>query len=453
MRGFGRPSSGVSAHYLVNSPDGRITQLVPTRDIAFHAGNYWVNSHSIGIEHVGLLDQGPRWYTDAVYQASARLVRSLAARYHIPLDRDHILGHEDIPGSTPASAKAMHYDPGPYWDWDRYFALLGAPLPKAWWYRRFGPELGARQRAVAERLPGERTWPAGVEPPETVLVNPGFAGHTRTVFTSAGGRMLPRQPSNAIYLHSAPSANAPLLGDPLLHPDGGPGSTALADWSARASIGQSFVVAGRAPGWTAIWFGGRMGWFADSASTPVSVPVAPAGALLTARPGCPAIHVYGAATPERGAYPADVEPVTASPLPYVIPAGQVYLGAELVPTTSYYARFDGPTAVPANHTLVTGRRMMWEISFNHRRAFVDAADVRVFGSPATAPTAQSRCAAIPAPPTPAPTLVVRPGDTLYDLARAHHVQGGWPELYRANRGRIQHPWLIHPGQRLALPRR
>jgi hypothetical protein len=111
---------------------------------------------------------------------------------------------------------------------------------------------------------------------------------------------------------------------------------------ARASIGQSFVVAGRVPGWTAIWFGAQRGWFTDPANAPVSLTIAPPGPLLTRRPGRPTIPVYGAAVPEHVAYPPGINPLDTTPLPYAIPAGQVYLGAQLVPTTDYYARFDTP---------------------------------------------------------------------------------------------------------------
>jgi N-acetyl-anhydromuramyl-L-alanine amidase AmpD len=116
---------------VIRSSDGQITQLVHTKDIAFHAGNYWFNMHSIGIEHEGVMVDGARWYTDEMYRASARLVRYLAARYHIPLDREHILGHEELPAATPDRVAAMHYDPGPYWNWAHYFDLLGAPLRSA----------------------------------------------------------------------------------------------------------------------------------------------------------------------------------------------------------------------------------------------------------------------------------------------------------------------------------
>jgi len=75
----------------------------------------------------GVLVDGARWYTEPMYQASARLVRYLAARYHIPLDREHIVGHEELPGTTPDRVATMHYDPGPYFDWAHYFQLLGPP--------------------------------------------------------------------------------------------------------------------------------------------------------------------------------------------------------------------------------------------------------------------------------------------------------------------------------------
>jgi len=61
-------------------------------------------------------------------------------------------------------------------------------------------------------------------------------------------------------------------------------------------------------------------------------------------------------------------------LQYTIPAGQVYLGVEPHHGDYYYATFDGGT-MPGHHTLVVGNRRFVEISFNHRRAFVDAADV------------------------------------------------------------------------------
>ena len=50
-----------------------------------------------------------------------------------------------------------------------------------------------------------------------------------------------------------------------------------------------------------------------------------------------------------------------------------------------------------------------------------------------------------------PTIRVRPGDTLSELAVQHGVDGGWPALYAANRSRVSDPDLIFVGQRLRLP--
>ncbi|MFF5205606.1 N-acetylmuramoyl-L-alanine amidase [Streptosporangium sp. NPDC000396] len=103
-----------SAHYVVRSSDGDITQLVREKDRAFHAGSY--NRRSVGIEHEGYISNAS-WFTDPMYRASAALTRSIADRYHIPKDRTHIVGHVQVPGSD-------HTDPGPNWDWNRYMQYV-----------------------------------------------------------------------------------------------------------------------------------------------------------------------------------------------------------------------------------------------------------------------------------------------------------------------------------------
>jgi len=116
------PSAGGSAHFLV-CQDGTVYQLVRVHDIAWHAGNWYVNQHSIGIEHEGYRDSGG--YTLAQYTASAAVVRTVVrmAGVAIMTDRNSIFGHENVPHAT-------HTDPGPLWDWRYYMSLVreGAPL-------------------------------------------------------------------------------------------------------------------------------------------------------------------------------------------------------------------------------------------------------------------------------------------------------------------------------------
>lgn len=113
---FQDPAAGVSAHYTVRSSDGAIGQSVSDQNIAHHAGNWSYNQTSIGIEHEGWVED-PKWFTDAMYRSSAKLSAYLANKYDIPIDRAHIVGHNEVPGAT-------HTDPGPYWDWDYYMTLV-----------------------------------------------------------------------------------------------------------------------------------------------------------------------------------------------------------------------------------------------------------------------------------------------------------------------------------------
>ncbi|MGP4111455.1 peptidoglycan-binding protein [Streptomyces sp. 4N509B] len=109
------PSSDVSSHYVIRSSDGEVTQMVRERDTAWHARGG--NAYSVGIEHEGWVDE-PSWFTDAMYRSSAALTRHLADRYDIPKNRQHIVGHVEVPGND-------HTDPGPHWDWSYYMQLVG----------------------------------------------------------------------------------------------------------------------------------------------------------------------------------------------------------------------------------------------------------------------------------------------------------------------------------------
>lgn len=125
---FKNPSAGVSAHYVVRSSDGEITQMVDDADIAYHDACF--NSNSIGIEHEGYVDAPATWYTPAMYQASAKLTAWLCDKYGIPKDHSHVMGH----GETPDCS--THTDPGAGWDWNHYLNLVktgGTCTPQCAW--------------------------------------------------------------------------------------------------------------------------------------------------------------------------------------------------------------------------------------------------------------------------------------------------------------------------------
>lgn len=131
----------VSAHYVIRSSDGQVTQMVREADKAWHARS--ANAYTIGIEHEAYGDI-VSYFTDAMYKSSADLVRDICSRYET-IDGRHtfyrdtldsgirlneglhslggesactkIRGHQHYPDQS-------HTDPGPYWDWNYYYKLI-----------------------------------------------------------------------------------------------------------------------------------------------------------------------------------------------------------------------------------------------------------------------------------------------------------------------------------------
>lgn len=122
LRVFKDPGHGAATHYVIRK-DGHVAQMIRELDVAFHAGNRSYNERSIGIEHEGFVHR-PQDFTDAMYRSSARLTAGICVRYDIPVDREHIIGHVEVPGTD-------HTDPGPHWDWPKYMRLVSAAMPAA----------------------------------------------------------------------------------------------------------------------------------------------------------------------------------------------------------------------------------------------------------------------------------------------------------------------------------
>jgi N-acetyl-anhydromuramyl-L-alanine amidase AmpD len=120
LRAFSIRASDVSAHYVIRG-DGHIAQIVGEADTAWHAGNAWFNRHSIGIELELDRTTNPA-FTPEQYYAAASLACAISARQGIPLDRTHIVGHNEVPGST-------HSDPGPTWGWPHFMYLTSLCAP------------------------------------------------------------------------------------------------------------------------------------------------------------------------------------------------------------------------------------------------------------------------------------------------------------------------------------
>jgi N-acetyl-anhydromuramyl-L-alanine amidase AmpD len=131
---FQNCNASVSAHYVLRSSDGQVTQMVLESNKAWHVGSE--NPYTIGLEHEGYVNQAS-WYTNAMYVGSANLVRDITqSGYGINPLRTYygpgcsgsatqcglgactkIKGHQMFPNQS-------HNDPGPNWNWAKYYLLI-----------------------------------------------------------------------------------------------------------------------------------------------------------------------------------------------------------------------------------------------------------------------------------------------------------------------------------------
>lgn len=141
LNASGNYNVAVSVNYAVNglkdnSTDaarGEISQLVSEAYYAWHAGCW--NLYSVGTEHEGFASN-PAWYTEEMYQSSSLLQRHFCDKFGIAKDRNHVIAHgQKLVAGWSAWADAnlpaafdpncnTHTDPGPYWDWNHFMALI-----------------------------------------------------------------------------------------------------------------------------------------------------------------------------------------------------------------------------------------------------------------------------------------------------------------------------------------
>jgi hypothetical protein len=344
-------------NYSVRSSDGLIAQHLQAEDVGWHAGNWYVNMHSIGVEHEGFAVSGPTWFSEPMYRKSARLIRYLCAEYKIPVDRAHIIGHDQVPATTTAGIPSMHWDPGPFWDWEHYFELLGAPL-----------ENGTR---IKKKLA------VG----DIIRILPGFDGNEQTVTGCDTNNPPicvvdgPQPATNFVALHVQPDEGAPLVKDIGLHPDGSASTTKPDDVGGRVAAGTDFVVAAVYGDWTAIWYLGQKAWFHNPVKSPTARLVKK-GVKAVPKQGKD-IQVFGRAYPESSAYPDPSWDQGVAPFSYVWGAGQEYVIADQDVPTDYYRATTYDVTTPDDHIDIVGKNKYYLVYFGHRVMYVQAKDVKL----------------------------------------------------------------------------
>jgi N-acetyl-anhydromuramyl-L-alanine amidase AmpD len=361
---FQDPASYVSAQYLIRSSDGQVTQMVPNEDVSWGVYDWYDNMHGINIENEGYAAQGATWYTPVMYQHLATLVRYLAAEYNIPLNRQHILGHDNIPVLESADFVNQHWDPGPYWNWTYFMDLVhGKTLQQA------AKDTGA---VTVDNI----TSP--IHAGSVITIDPNFATNQPIVTDCQTGTCttLPPQGANFVYLYNEPSSSSPLLADPYLHSDGTAGTTADSDWGDKAPTGSQYVVAAVQGNWTAIWYAGQKAWFYNPKGSGATATTCTTSMIVTSKPGVSSVAVYGAAYPDASAYPS-VIPVQQFNQLYTISAGQQYTTTGEVMPNDYFYDDTWNYSAPDDHRIVVGDKKYYQVMINHRIGYVKASDVIV----------------------------------------------------------------------------
>jgi len=99
-----------SAHYQIGPT--QIKSCLDESITAWHCGanGYDNNSHTIGIEHVNST-LAPDYLVDPrTEENSAQLVVDIATRYNIPIDRQHIVKHKEMPGCQTDCCGGLRID-------------------------------------------------------------------------------------------------------------------------------------------------------------------------------------------------------------------------------------------------------------------------------------------------------------------------------------------------------
>jgi N-acetyl-anhydromuramyl-L-alanine amidase AmpD len=192
LRAFNMLASDVSAHYVIRG-DGHIAQIVHEADTAWHSGNFWYNRSSIGIELELDRVTNPVFRAEQYY-ATAALACAISAREGVPLDRGHVIGHNEVPGST-------HTDPGPTWDWPHFMWLVSlcAPPTSASVHATFVsatpyPEIAENDKAMVSvvlRNTGSTAWRKGTEQEARL----GIPGNSRDLAFLGDGWPTPERPA------------------------------------------------------------------------------------------------------------------------------------------------------------------------------------------------------------------------------------------------------------------
>lgn len=178
-------NAGASAHFVIRSSDGQITQVVRIHHTAWHAGasGYNNNHRSIGVEHEATAANPGLWNSNAMVNASATMACYFSELHNIPQSYSlpGVRGHNDMPGTATQCPGTI-----PWSSWWNYFNAACSSCPAN---LNLTGTIGNGTYLAGNNITATGVVPAGsnvtANAGTSVTLNPGFDG--RNNFTAQIG--------------------------------------------------------------------------------------------------------------------------------------------------------------------------------------------------------------------------------------------------------------------------
>ena len=177
----------------------------------------------------------------------------------------------------------------------------------------------------------------------------------------------PAAGTSFVYLHTAPSETAPLVGGDDYD---------VEDRNSHAVAGAKLFVEAVQGDWIKTWWDGAEAWLHNPEGDEVVVKAT--GEYVVPK-GTTPVTVYARAYPEAAAYAGTPVPYQGQPTldAITLKPGQKYVLADKTVPTDYYRATSYNNQLPGDGTVIRGQEQYYQVRVGHRFGYVKVADVDV----------------------------------------------------------------------------
>jgi hypothetical protein len=235
------------------------------------------------------------------------LVRYLAAKYNVPITRSAIFGHSEAQGNNRFQQRAMHYDPGSYWDINRHFEFMSVPITPVSYtgsnlYLKniitFKPKFDTNLQDFPPKQP-DGPHPSNAVP---LYYQPGLPDGTIPSHVKLFADVAINEIGHCAQNYSCPVTD--------IIP--GEGHLTQSDWGCRIYSGRSYYRISHVNNWSQINFAGTSVWFYNPGEVHTTQGMVESPRLITPKGNKP-IHVYASTFPMKLSYTPNAVDFVSNP--------------------------------------------------------------------------------------------------------------------------------------------